>query len=358
VMIGAVVFALLLAVAGCTATRHPSTTQAPLGVGSGLFGRPLEGPEVTVAASGLYVTWQVSPPTATVQLSELARADATTGRIQATIRLGAAFDQAVDAAGSLWVTTSSTAGLTLLRLDPLDLQPAGRWALGGGSNHAFLHYDLAVAGGYLWIAAGNRLLRMALPAGGVALSVSLPGAASSDVAADTAGTVLFDGEANDEGAGMVQRRDPTTGALLGSYPMVGVAAPVIAGATGFGVWVSEATGMMGYVERLDATTLEPSPADRSACREGNSTPTCIEGTNGITATLADGLVWVTQTAGGSARNYCANPSSGEVLASLALPQPAQDYVLAIDPHQIYYTFYAPGGSRLDRQPIPPACRTT
>ena len=229
---------------------------------------------------------------------------------------GAGFDQPLEAAGSLWVTTSAAAGEELLRLDPQTLQVTGRWPLGGLANQAWAAHDLAVVGGRLWVAAGNRLLQVALPAGGVTLTVPLPGAYSSDVAADAAGTILVDGQANSSGTGAVQRRNPTTGALLASHPMSGVAAPVVAGVVGPSVWVSEATGMMGYVERLDATTLSPSPSDRSTCQEGKSTPTCLFGTNGITVTLADRHVWITQTNGGNARNYCANASTGQILGTL------------------------------------------
>jgi hypothetical protein len=184
-------------------------------------------------------------------------------------------------------------------------------------------------------------------------SITIPGAYSSDLSANATGTVLITSEADSGGRGSVQRRDPVTGALLASYPLQGVAAPALAGPIDSSVWVSEATGMMGYVQRLDTTSLAP---DGSSCQEGRSTSTCIEGTNGISAILANGLLWVTQTAGGNARNYCADPSDGRRLASIELPQPNEDQVLAIGPRQIFYSTLGPKASQYLRQePLPAAC---
>jgi hypothetical protein len=65
-------------------------------------------------------------------------------------------------------------------------------------------------GGGIWVAGGNRLLHLSLPGGRVLDSSTLPGAVSSDLSANAAGTVLTVGQA-DSGGGAVQRRDPGTG---------------------------------------------------------------------------------------------------------------------------------------------------
>jgi len=76
------------------------------------------------------------------------------------------------------------------------------------------------------------------------------------------------------------------------------------------------------------------------------------------ARLAGGLLWVTQVAGGKARNYCADPFTGRTIAPMELPQPAQDQVLAITPHQIFYAAPGPGaGQYLRHEATPSACRT-
>ncbi len=189
----------------------------------------------------------------------------------------------------------------------------------------------------------------------MAESIVLPGAANSDLSADAAGTALVVGEANRSGVGAVERRDPRTGALLTSHAMEGVTAPVVAGPIDSVVWVSEATGMMGYVQRLDAATLAPAAG---ACPEGGSNAeTCLEGTNAIRARLAGGLLWITQPAGGRSRNYCGRPSDGSAIAPIRLPDPAEDEVLAIAPRWIFYA--APGaraGQYIRLAAIPAACR--
>jgi hypothetical protein len=332
---------------------HPATVSSPPGA-AGAFGQPLLWPQVAVTATGLYVAWQVSRPGSVVR-SELARVDAASGRVEAARRLGAAFEQAVWAAGALWVAASTPAAETLLRLNPDTLKLTGRWQVGTGAGQHWAAQVLVVAGGGLWAAGGNRLLHLSLPGGTITASIALPGAASSDLSANAAGTVLVVGEADSGGRGAVQRRDPATGALLASYPMLGVSAPAVAGPTGSAVWISEATGMMGYVQRLDAATMT---AEGSACRDGRTTSTCVEGTNDVTARLAGGLLWITQIAGGNARNYCADPVTGQQIAPIELPEPTQDEVLAITPHRIFYASPGPGASQYLRQEATPsACRT-
>jgi hypothetical protein len=314
-----------------------------------VYSRPLLNPQVTVTASGVYVTWQLSRPASGDVRTELARIDPVTGRIEATQRLGGTYLQGLSASGFLWLTTSTTAGEFLLRLNPQTLQVILRRQLGPGNAGQWLATTMAVAGGGLWVAAGNRLVHLLMPAGQVAASVSLPHAATSDVSADTSGTVLLVGEADNSGAGQVQRRDPTTGALLAFRPIQGVSAPAVAGPVHDVVWVSEAIGMMGYVQRLFARSLTP---DAQGCAEGASTDTCVPGTNAISARVASGLVWVSQPAGGDVRNYCARPSDGRPIATTGL----EDQVLAIGPDAIFYALSGPGADEYLRSaPVPAAC---
>ena len=345
---------------GPTAATAPTgqhTTNATPAIPGGVYGHPLFSPDVDVTTAGIYVAWQLAPLASGGQ-TELARVDEASGQILAARSLGPVnFDQALSAGGSLWVATSSRTGETLLRLDPRTLAVIHRRWIGAGGAQGWSGRVLAVAAGGLWVAGGNRLLRLALPAGTLTGSVTLPRAASSDVSANAAGTVLVTGEANRSGRGTVQRRDPVSGAVLASYPMLGVAAPMVAGPVGAAIWVSEATGMMGYVQRLDAGTLA-APAGGCPDPAGSVTSACAMGTHGITARLVNGLLWVTQTAGGSRLNYCAEPSDNRRLASIKLPQPAQDEVLAIAPDRIFYA--APGnGARqyLRTIPVPPRCES-
>lgn len=224
---------LVLATAGCgpsspaaltaspraSATSAPAASSSPLpqgGVAAGSFA----GPGLAITTTGIYLAWWVSPPASGVR-TELARIDVASGRIVAARQLGAVhFDQAVAAGGSLWVATSSGTGEALIRLDPQTLAVTGRRRIGGDGNQGFSGHVLAVAGGGLWVAGGDRLLRLSLPAGALTASVSLPGVGTSEVAANSPGTVLVAEETNSIGSGILQRRDPATGALLAASPTV------------------------------------------------------------------------------------------------------------------------------------------
>lgn len=324
-----------------------------------VYQHALLNPRVTVTPNSLFVTWQVSPPGHAAVLSELARVDAATGRVEAAQLFTGFLDQVLEVRRSLWVvaeTSATPARETLLTLDPGTLRVVRQQSAGSGGEFAWAAQTLAIADGWLWADGGNRLLRLSLETGTVTSSIVLPAAASSDVSANAAGTVLIVGESDSGGRGAVQRRDAATGALLASHAVEGVAAPTVAGPAGDAVWISEATGMMGYVQRLHAASMR---ADGSACDEGRLTATCVPGTNGITARVAAGLLWITQVAGGKQRNYCADPVSGRTLAPIALPRPAQDMILAIAPDRIFYA--APGaraGEYLRREPLPAACRAS
>jgi hypothetical protein len=312
---------------------------------SGVFGRAVVGPRVAVTGGRVYVAWQVSRP-GVAPRPELARVDPRTAHVLAVRKLGAAFGQALVAGGSLWVVTASARGEGLLRLRPGSLALTGRWRLGGGGTQGWSGRVLAVAGGGLWVAAGHRLLRLTLPGGRVSATVALPGAASSHVSASSSGTRLVIGEADSGGLGAVELRDPVTGALLASRRVVGVSAPIVAGPAGSGVWLAEATGMLGYVRRLTVPRLAPQRGTRTT------------GTNGITVWLANRLLWVTDSVtGGRRASFCGDPATGRRIARLVLPEPGTDEVLAIGHHRVFYAAPAPHGRQYVREiTFPAGCR--
>jgi hypothetical protein len=157
---------------------------------------------------------------------------------------------------------SSASGMTLLRLDPQTLRIAARWPF--ATDRAWGFMSLALAGGALWAAPDRYLTRFSLPSGKVTARVRIPRANDVDLAADAAGTMLLVGEARD-GIGAVQRRDPLSGALQASSPVLyGVVAPRVTSAIGDSVWISEPTGMQGYVERLDRVARRSSIARNCA----------------------------------------------------------------------------------------------
>jgi hypothetical protein len=125
--------------------------------------------------------------------------------------------------------------------------------------------------------------------------------------------------------------------------MLGVTAPALDGVIDSGVWVSEPTGLLGYVERFGTATMEPDQA------------TDVAGDNGIGGVVADGVVWITDLAA-PGRNYCADPRTGQVLARIPLPDLAQDRLLAISGRYLYYDAPASAGFYLERVRAPAGCR--
>lgn len=334
--------AVCLLLTGCGA----STSAAAATATDSVFGRALGNPAVTVTGGELYVTWQVNPPGARVPRFELARADQATGAIEAAHRLGAGeVGTPLATGGWLWVTVSTATGERLLRMNPADLAVTANIGIGGSSYRGFtgLGGDLAAAGRALWVTSANRLLRVSTRTGKVIAVVPLPGAYSSMV--DASGAILVVSEASDSGAGAVQRRDPVTGALIAAHPTLGVSAARIGGVTGSGVWVSEPTGMLGYIERFSTPAMAPDPA------------TEVGGSNGISVRIADGVAWVTDQVN-PRHDYCADPVTGRLLGRIPLPEPARDYVSAIAGREVYYLAPAPGGtgSRLSRLGVPASCR--
>lgn len=85
---------------------------------------------------------------------------------------------------------------------------------------------------------------------------------------------------------------------------------------------------MGHVQQFSLTPLAPV----GACRTGVRTETCIFGTNGITARLSHGRLFVAQPAGGRILNFCAT-TGGRELAPL--PVPTSDAVLAVGPKLLF-----------------------
>jgi hypothetical protein len=299
-----------------------------------------------VTGGRLYVAWQVNQPGARIARFELAEAGQASGAVRATRLLPAGdLGPPLAAGGWLWITVSTTANERLLRMNPVSLAVTADVTISGRSYQGFtgLGNNLAAAGGALWATSGGRLLRVSPRTGRVTAVVSLPGANTSGAGASADGGILIVSEARD-GVGAVQRRDPVTGALIASHPMLGVVAPWIGGVVDSGAWVAEPTGMMGYIERFGVTAMAPDPATQA------------EGTNGITVRVADGLVWVSQEAS-PARGYCADPVTGRALGRVPLPQPDQDYVTAVTDRYVYYLAPARSGTgfNLRRLGVPAAC---
>ena len=257
---------LLLAACGGSlsgAATSPATPSAPASsppaarsarpAPGGVFGHPLLSPQVTVTPGAIYVAWQVSPPGSTVR-SELARVDPASGQVEAARPLGAAFGQAIAAGGRAMGDDLDDDRRKLLRLNPESLRLTGRWRAGRGGGQR-LAQVLAVAGAGSGRRAGTGCCTCPFPVAASWTRSFCPGRP-----ARTCRQCRRDRPDRGEADAAARRRpaaDPGTGAILASRPMTGVTAPIVEGPIGSAVWVSEATGMMGYVQRLDAGTLAP-----------------------------------------------------------------------------------------------------
>lgn len=301
-------------------------------------------PDLAVTDGSLYLTWDLSPRLAARMA--LARADPATGRIVAENEFSpGAVSVPVYAAGWLWVTDMTPAGELLLRLDPRSLIVTGELKVADGAQAGGQDDRIAFAGGSIWVDGLDRLVRVAPQTVRPQRVIALPHANSSTAGASPDGRTLIVSEA-DSGAATIQRRDPRTGTMLASSKTVlGVSAPLIGGVTGDVAWIAEPTGTMGYIERFQTAAMTPAAA------------TLVEGTNAIRAGIWDGLLWVHGPDGATMTNYCADPVTGQRLASLAMPYHSHPVLLAVHGEDLYYSYLLPDGSRsrIAVTPIPAAC---
>jgi hypothetical protein len=335
----------LTSVASPTAPPAPASPSIPAG---GIAGQVFTDPGLTVTGGSLYLRRSLSPAQQDPPRMELARVNAATGAIVATNTFSpGAIGAPLAAAGSLWLTGSFSGHAMLLRLDPRTLMVTGELQI-APVNSGAEESHIAYAGGSIWVDGSDELVRVSPATVAAELTIPLPRADSSDVGASTDGGTLIVSEA-DGGNGTIQRRDPVTGTLLASHPMQGVIAPMIGGVSAAGAWVSEPTGMLGYIERFSAASLTPQAR------------TQVHGSNGLHADVWGGKLWVRDQAAGPALNYCADPATGRRLATLPLPDLGEDYLMAVTGGRIYYSVPAsssvPAGSgfAIRTVPVPAAC---
>lgn len=329
----------LASVASPAAPPAPASPGIPAG---GIVGRVFTNPGLTVTGGSLYLRRSLSPARQDPPRMELARVDAATGAIVATSTFSpGAIGAPLAAAGSLWLTGSFSGHAMLLRLDPRTLMVTGELTIAPVNSGAEQSH-IAYAGGSIWVDGSDELVRVSPATVAAELTIPLPGADTSDIGGSPDGGTLIVSEA-DSGDGTIQRRDPVTGTLLASHPMLGVTAPLIGGVSAAGAWVSEPTGMLGYIERFSASSMTPQAR------------TQINGSNGLQADVWGGVLWVRNQAAGPAQNYCADPATGRRRATLPLPDLGQDYLMAVTGGLIYYSVPASSGFAIRTVPVPAAC---
>jgi hypothetical protein len=325
-------------------TPAPADTPTGTAAPSTIVGTTILNPGLTSAGVGLYLRWDLTQAQQNPPREGLARVDPATGRFLAVnTSMPGSVSVPAYGAGALWVTDSESGGEFLIRLNPQTLAVTGQMkvtsgnypvgAVGGSGSH------IAFAGGLVWADGVNQLVAVSPLEMTAQRTITFPHADNSDVTASADGSTLIVSEAI-SGAGTVQRRDPVTGALLGSVPMAGVVAPMLAGLTAGGTWISEPTGMMGYVERFGTATLKADGA------------TEVEGSNGIRVDLWDRDLWVTNQGGGPSRNYCADPATGRRLATSPLPDLTRDHLMIVAGQRVYYSVPAGSGFQIRTVPVP------
>ena len=305
-------------------------------------------PQAYAAGGSLYVAQDVTPAAdaRTEVLSELMRISPASGRILASRRLGSEFDQALLTDGELWVSSTPWTGARsatwLWRLDPRWLAVDSRTIL-PGPGHSSTAGSMAVAGAQLWVAA-KTLSGVSLTTGRVQRTTGVVDRGGIQVAADPAGRILL-ASVGSVHPTWIERLDSHTGALRAkSESFWSVTRPLIGGISDGGAWISDATGMAGRVFRLNVDTMKATRTQAPAID-----------TNGIRAQVIDGILWVTQTAGRTARNYCGDPATGRSRAPIALPTSAE--FLTADTSHVYYEPVDTSPAEVGRIPTDPGCRS-
>jgi hypothetical protein len=334
-------------------TKALPLSQAAPATGNVLL-RHLENSGAALVNGTLYV-WQQTNPVGIAGRTKLMRVNPVNGRVLVTRQLGLvgigywSSGSMVSADGWLWVAgvpqgKADGLGGWLLKLQPQTLAVKSRIYLSGAGTAP----HVVLAGGWLWVCVGDRLYRISPHSGRITVKISLGGANSSDMSSSATGQQILVSEAND-GIGAIELRSATTGALVDSTSPadLGVFAPTLSQVVDGGVWLSQATGMMGHIERLDASTLSPTPI---------SLPSAAgDATNDITAEVLAGVLYVQQLGGGPDLNYCGDPTTGQIRAPLELPSDAT--LLTASATYLYYIpdSGSPKGQELARRAINPLC---
>jgi outer membrane protein assembly factor BamB len=194
----------------------------------------------------------------------------------------------------------------LLRLDPNSLAVLLRIELPEEG------VSIAASPSGLWVSTSHRLLLLNPDTGAILRSVSLPaGTVGSFVSPAPNGTLLYVDEVRTTVVGGAQQlesilteRNAVTGAIIASRKMSGNLA--IFSATNDGLWVgSYSSGPQRDVvaQRLSSNDLG---TKATFVRTDH-----VAGTNGTTASVVGGILWVVDSAGYLS---CANPGNGQLLS--------------------------------------------
>lgn len=226
---------------------------------------------------------------------------------------------AVGAGGSIWVLQRSNQGARLVGLTPQTLSVQHDRAFASAAD------GIAGVGGHVWIGVGGSLTAIDPASGSTTARFPLPDTVDR-VAGDPDSGVLYvtlHGPVRKDQAPLLELEGSTGGQIAetrAGYADLGGVSHLIA--TPDGVWVGEATGMMGTLGFYANDLVPPQGLDTGEDGHG-----VIHGSNGIAGTYTADHLWV---AYGDGTITCADPRTGRRLGMLTDgSQPGNGAVVAV-----------------------------
>jgi photosystem II stability/assembly factor-like uncharacterized protein len=267
---------------------------------------PLPGPVTAVAPGEDGILYAAYLPRPNGNRQVIARFDPATSAIEESPSIPGGqegVDRLAEAGGSFWASTGSATagpGRILYRLDARTLDVRERLRMPGPTG------PLAAVPAGLWAAAGRRVMLIDPETGETTRSVAFAGRVQLMVA-DPSGRRLYvstTAPVRDDATPIIEL-DASTGEILARAwrCCADLNGPSGLSATPNGVWVTAPTGMMASV-----TLLREGDLHRAALFAPG-------GSNGLTANVARGLLWVVDLLGGY---YCADAESGKVLGHVGI----------------------------------------
>lgn len=304
-------------------------------------------PIVIDASSAIYLGWVFSHPGSAQSRSALVRIDRANAKVVATSVIAGSIEAGVATNRHLWITSSNAPRKAILHeFNASNLTVTGTIPLIGTDPGT----SMVTTSSYLWVSEGDQLLRIDRRDAKKRKQVQLPGAFSATVSTDTQDHLLVVAIANAGGQGRIEIRSDANANLIGtSATLIGVTAPRAA-AIGKNIWISEATGNMGYVSRYRLSGLTPTVA--GCPPDLVESPTCILGSNGLQVDASHQLIFLSQVAGGGTRNACLDPSNGNIVAKL--PLAPTDQLLTVGGSHLFVMTQTSRENVIEL-PIPSAC---
>jgi hypothetical protein len=348
--------AVALAGAACGSSRAADTTPAASHTSAAsralvVLVHHIGSPAAYATPLGLYV--YDSEPAAlrrhTVR-TELRRIDSRSGRVLAHARLTGTIVQTLIVGADLWVTTKSGPEdlLTVWRLAPTSLTIRSLTHMPVPKPTGFagtVGYDgsMASAGGWIWVADVDRIVRLASANGSISAVVMFPNSGGLSVTGDGGRTLMALG-----GSDLVRafRLNPVDGSVLAtSKPFLGAGSGTFGGIIDGGIWMYMGTGHLGFGARMRLPDLR-------------TTPTPFEQrytTQYINVHVVDGFLAVSGVPPSVSDVYCADPVTGRSRARLH--SAAGDNFLTADSHHFILARYRSASSVADivSVPVDPRC---